>query len=356
MSRFTPVDLSLYPISDVIETLDFESYLARDRATFTTNWEARRLINPALPAVDTLLLESDPSSAVVEVGVYRETLLRGHVNDRIRALTLAAAKGAALDHIGITYYRTPRRVIAEATDTAPAVMEDDETYRQRLALAPEAWSTAGPVGAYLFWALSASGDVLDVAAYSEDEGVCLAPRIRVVILPRDGLSEDDKAALIVAVKDALNRVRVRPMGDLVTVEFATPLTFNVSAHLRIRQGASAAIVKAEAEKRILQYCSGRLRWIGDDVTGPVWLIGRRMRQATIAAAALGTDANVVEVEIPEPAADVNAPDPGYTEAALAGVGDPSFVPLADEVTAHLFVAPRLGAVTVTHEIVAESWS
>ncbi|CAM5764744.1 baseplate assembly protein [Bosea minatitlanensis] len=356
MSRFTPVDLSQYPISDVIEALDFESYLARDRATFTTRWEARRLVNPSLPAVDTLLLEPDPSSVVLEVGSLRETLLRGRINDRIRALTLAGAPGRALDHIGITYYRTPRRVITPATDTATAVMEDDETYRQRLALAPESWSTAGPVGAYLFWALSASGDVLDVAAYSEDEGVTLAPRIRVVILPRDGLTDPEKAALVVTVKQALSRDRLRPMGDLVTVEFATDLSFDVTAHLRIRQGASADIVKAEAEKRILQYCSGRLRWIGDDIEGPVWLIGRRMRQATIAAAALGTDANVVEVEIPDPATDVNAPHAGYTEAALAGVGEFDFEPLAPEITAHLFVAPRLGTVTVTHEIVAESWS
>lgn len=356
MSRFTPVDLSLYPISDVLEALDFESYLARDRAEFATRWEARRLVNPALPLVDTLLLESDPASIVMQVGVYRETLLRQRINDRVRALTLAGALNRALDHIGITYYRTPRREIVPAVGATPAVMEDDETYRQRLALAPESWSTAGPVGAYLFWALSASGDVLDVAAYSEDEGVCLAPRIRIVILPRDGLSEPERTVLLATVKEALSRIRLRPLGDLVTVELAADLPFNVSAILKIRQGASAEIVKAEAEKRIRQYCSGRLRWIGDDVPGPIWLIGRRMRQATIAAAALGTDANVVEVVIPEPAGDVNAPDAGYTEAALAGVGSPTFAPLADEVTAHLFRAPRLGTVTVTHEIVAESWS
>jgi len=356
MSRFTPVDLSLYPISDVIEALDFESYLARDRAEFATRWEARRLTNPALPTVDTLLLASDPASVVMEVGSYRETLLRGRINDRIRATTLAGALGRALDHIGITYYRTPRRAIVPAIGATPAVMEDDETYRQRLALAPESWSTAGPVGAYLFWALSASGDVLDVAVYSEDEGVCLAPRIRVVILPRDELSVDEKTALVATVKEALSRIRLRPLGDLVTVELATDLPFNINAVLKIRQGASADIVKAEAEKRIRQYCSGRLRWIGDDVPGPIWLIGRRMRLGTIAAAALGTDANVVEVSLSEPAGDVNPPHAGYTEAALAGVGTPGFVPLADPIIAHLFKAPRLGSVTVTHEIVAESWS
>ena len=82
----------------------------------------------------------------------------------------------------------------------------------------------------------------------------------------------------------------------------------------------------------------------------------RIDYRTIAAAALGTDANVVEVDVTTPAGDVNAPHAGYTEDALAGVGDPAFVPLAAPITAHLFVAPRLGTVTVTHELVAESWS
>ena len=44
MTRFTPVDLSLYPISDVLEALDFESYLARDRASFTDTHLERRVL------------------------------------------------------------------------------------------------------------------------------------------------------------------------------------------------------------------------------------------------------------------------------------------------------------------------
>lgn len=353
MSRFTPIDLSLYPISDVVETLAFESYLARDRADFAARWEARRLLNPSLPEADTLLLESEPSTINLQVGAGRELLLRGHVNDRIRALTLAGALGRALDHIGVTYYRTPRRVITPATDSVAAVMEDDETYRQRLAIAPESWSTAGPVGAYLFWALSASGDVLDVAAYSEDEGVTLAPRIRVVLLARPGA---DEAALVAIVRQALSRVDIRPMGDLVTVEIATSLPFNMSVLLRLREGSSPDIVKAAARQRVLNYCSGRLRWIGDGETGPVWLIGRRIRNATAAAAAFGTDPNIMEVEVPDPADDINQAHTNYTDAALAGVGAFDFAPLPDAVTAHLFRAPMLGTVTVEHEIVSGNWS
>ncbi len=74
---------------------------------------------------------------MLQVGSYREMLLRARVNDAIRSLLLAGASGRALDHIGITYYRAPRLIVTAATLTTPAVYEDDETYRQRLAIAPE---------------------------------------------------------------------------------------------------------------------------------------------------------------------------------------------------------------------------
>jgi phage-related baseplate assembly protein len=356
MSRFTPIDLSVYRIDDIIEALDFEAYLARDRAEFIRRWDTRRAANPALPAMDTLLLESDPASVVMETGVWRETVLRARVNDAIRDLSLAGARGPALDHIMMTYYRgLARRVITPADNGAPAVFEDDETARQRTALAPESWAVAGPEGAYLFHALSASGDVLDVAVYSEDEGVTLAPRIRMVVLSRlgDGTASP---ALIETVRASLSRGSIRPLGDLVTAESAGPLTFDVAVTLRLRQGASAAMIAAQAEARIRQYTSGRLRWIGDGLTGPVWLIGRRLRRETIAAAALGGDGNILEVVVNSPVADVNAPHAGYTAAALAGVGTLGFAPLDPAITAHLFRAPRVGAITVTTEIVNAGWS
>ncbi len=354
MSRFTPVDLSLYPITDVLDVLSVEQYLGRDRDELTRLWDLQREIDPTLPALDTILLESDPSSKILQVGSYREALLRAHVNDRTRAVMLAGALGPALDHIGITYYRTPRRVVVPATGTEPAVMETDEVYRQRLALAPESWSTAGPEGAYLFWALSASGEVLDVAAWSEDEAAAAAPHVRIVLLSTegDGTASPD---LCQTVQDALRRSDIRPLGDLVTVESAEWLDYDVSVKLTLKGGAMAERIANEARARILAYCSGRLRWIGDDIDGPAWLVGRTIRQDTIAAAAIGSDANVLEVEVLAPAADVNAPHPGY-RTALTYVGLPAFAVPPPSLIAHLFRAPRVGSVTVTYEIASGGWS
>lgn len=352
MSRFTPIDLSAYPIADVLETLGFEAYLARDKAELENRWEGLRTTRPELPAFDTLVLETDPAAIVLQVGAYRETLLRARVNDRVRSLTLAGALRRALDHIGVTYYRTPRLTITPATVDAAAVMEDDETYRQRLAIAPESWSTAGPVGAYVFWGLSASGDVLDIAVYSEDEGVCLAPRVRVVVLSRTGNGTAPSGTLN-AVRDQLRRADLRPLADLVTVESAVVAPFDLTINLRVRSGVSAEVVRLAAEARVRGFTEGRLRWAGEDVTGPVWLIGRTFTVETLAGVAMGGDPNIIDVDVE--GADINAPDVGYTEAALAGVGAPNFDPLADEVTEHLFNAPRLGTLTVTATVAPIGW-
>lgn len=347
MARYGAIDLSAYPLPDILEALTVETYLLRNKALFTAAWDA---IRGDRPPIDTLELEHEPIVAQLRIAAELERMLRGHVNDRTKQVTLAGARGAMLDHLAMTYFGgLARRVLTPASGSTPAVMEDDETFRQRIALSPESWSTCGPEGAYLFWALSASGDVLDVAAYSEDEGVCLAPRIRIVVLPRPGMTQTT-GALLAAVQAQLRRRDLRPMGDLVTTELAVELAFNVAVHLKIRPGASAATLVAACEARIRAYCEGRLRWIGENLTGPQRLVGRRISRDTLAAAASGGDPNIIEVAVTGPVSDINAPHAGYTAAALANVGLPSFEPLDSAITAHLFKAPRLGTLTITHEL------
>lgn len=350
--RFAALDLTAYPVADVIETLDYETYLARAIAEFSSRWQRERDERPELPAIDIFGLESDPLKIDLEVGAYQELLLRAEVNDRVRSLTLAGASGRALDHIGATYYRTERRLVSAATDREPAIYEDDETYRRRLALAPEAWSTAGPEGAYLFWALSADGGVYDVAAWSEDEGACLSAEVRIAVLPRPEIATEDVPALLANVQSALRKSDIRPLGDKVTVEAATVLDYAIEVTIYVRSPAAAGVIRDAAEASIRRYVEGRLRWVGDDVAGPVWLIGRTIRQDTIAAAALV--AGVEEVVVHTPAGDVNAPASGY--AAALPLADHATEALPAELTDHLFRAPRPTTITVRVEAASGGWS
>ena len=49
-------------------------------------------------------------------------------------------------------------------------IEDDEAYRERVLLAPESFSVAGPVGAYQYWARQASPAVVDVHVANDTDG------------------------------------------------------------------------------------------------------------------------------------------------------------------------------------------
>lgn len=288
MSRYVAPDLSRLPPPDVVETLDFEALLAARIARFEAAATARGL------AWDVGAIEADPVLVIQEAGGVGDLMLRARINDAARALMLATAKGADLDHIAVTYFGAERRA-----------GEDDDTYRARAALAPESWSVAGPEGAYVWHALSASADVADAAAYGEEDGAeyadgapVLAPEVLVVILAAaaDGVASPELLATVAA---ALDNDEIRPLGDKVTVEAAAITTYSVSATLAYDAGADAAVLVAEAHARVKAYVSARRR------------VGAVVQRLGLGAALKVTD--VEEITLILPATDV---DPGSSGAAI----------------------------------------
>lgn len=154
----TTIDLSQIAVPDAIESLDFEAILSEMTAAVTA----------ALPDLaDDLSRDSSLPSIILQVVAFRELLLRARVNDGVRAVTLARATGADLDNLAALY--GVARLVTDPGDPdaippVPPTLEDDATFRARVQQAPEGWAAAGPVGAYRFHALSASGQVKDVSS------------------------------------------------------------------------------------------------------------------------------------------------------------------------------------------------
>lgn len=334
--RHGAIDLSAFLPPDAIEPLDYEAALADRKAAFLRSFEATGATPAELEDMRQILsYEYEPIVGLLEADAFEDLRFVARGNDKVRAVLLATATGNMLDHLAATPpYRVMRRVItpANAATGALAVLEDDETFRQRIALSPESWSCAGPEGAYLYFGLASSGDVLDIACYSWDEGVCDPAEVRVVVLARD--AQVASAALLATVSSALNREEVRPIADKVVVVTATPLPYTIDLTLQVAPGASPALVSEAARKSIGTYVSGRRRWVGDGQIGPVDLIGRRIRLTTIAAAARVS--NVEEVIVNMPMADINVPVPGDTQ--------------------HLFRAPICTAINIAVEVVTAGWA
>src|SRR5262249_27628149 len=166
-TRFSTIDLTQLPPPQVIEVLDYQGIYQARITLLQQLWAAFQAQDPTIPDLDTLNLNSEPIVIVMQADAYRELLLRGEINDKCRALLLAFATEGDLDQIGADY-GVKRMVVTPEDDTTvpppPAVMEDDDRFRRRIQLAPDAFSTVGPWGAWVYWALTFDGSIADANA------------------------------------------------------------------------------------------------------------------------------------------------------------------------------------------------
>lgn len=277
---YTAIDLSAVPAPDAVEALDVEVLLSGLKAELV-------MLAPELAPV--ISLESEPVVKLLEVFALREVLLRARVNDAARAVMLATATGADLDNLAALM--GVGRLTISPTDPGAvppvlAVMETDSDLRRRTQLALEGFSTAGPTGAYLYHALSADADVLDVAVSSPAPG-----QVRLVVLSRSGNGVPG-AGLVSTVANAVNADRVRPLCDSVTVVPAAVVNYQITAQLVMFDGPDAAAVRDAAEAAARVYAQSAHR------------IGRTVRLSGILAALHRP--GVERVVLTSPAADVAA--------------------------------------------------
>lgn len=248
---YTAVDLSLLPAPDVVEVLDFEAVFA----AMLADLRARDSMFDAL-------VESDPAYKILEVAAYRETVIRQRINEAARANMIAYATGADLDNLAALFGVT-RLVVTPADNGAvppvAAVLETDTALRRRVQLSLEGFSTAGPSGAYVFHALSADSDVLDVSATSPSPGDVL---VSILSATGDGTASPE---LIATVEGALSDDDIRPLCDNVVVQSAEIVAYSIEATLFFYAGPDRAVILAAAQEAIEAYAAAQHR-VGRDIT------------------------------------------------------------------------------------------
>lgn len=339
MSRFVAPNLNDLGDVPAVEPVSFEN-IKKDRDEY---------LKAALKAVgidyDVTTLETDPLVvAYSEGGGYNEAKLRQRINEAIRSLSLSTSIGGDLDHLGITYAGVSRLIYTNDKKDKPedarwdeekgAWVENDEAYRNRIILGYEAFSTAGPEGAYIFHALELDGvkDIDDVAVYSEEDSATysdgiyadaysfglrktpfqnrnngdyvLAPEVLIVVCPTISYGDSDQR-LLNRVFKAVTSEDTRPIGDNVRIEPATKNSYDIEVQLFYAPGADVNTLKCEAEERLRAYAKAR-RKIGLSIQREV--IGGR--------AAIGDG---VTVNVVKPEKDILPGPKGFGEVATINV-------------------------------------
>lgn len=239
------INLAELPPPDIIETLDFEVILTAYKT---------KLIELHPEVAETLTLESEPLVKLMQLAAWRELQLRARYNDEARALLLAYATGTNLDHVAFTYYRGETRLVIIAADPdafppVEEVLENDNDFRNRVALKPESYSTAGPSEGFKFHAMTASWQVKDAIATSPIPGTTL-----VTVLSREGQGVPSQPILD-AVFARLDTFTVRPLSEEVLVAAAQIIPYSLEVGLKVYKGPDHALIIAAAEKAIEAYTS-----------------------------------------------------------------------------------------------------
>ncbi len=228
MTNFTAIDLSKLPAPKVIESLSFEAIFQ----DILSNFLARNSNYKTL-------LESDPAIILLEVCAYRELLLRNRINEAAKATMLAYATGSDLENLAAFFGVTK-------LDS-----ETDDRLRQRTQLALEGFSTAGPVGAYIFHALSVSNELKSVSVKSPNPGEVL---VTILSTSGNGIASDD---LLNNVLKKLTNDDIRPLTDFVTIQKAQIINYSVEAIITLYPGPSSAIVEIEAKAALEKFVNER---------------------------------------------------------------------------------------------------
>ena len=142
--------------------------------------------------------------------------------------------------------------------------ESDDAYRERVLLAPESFSVAGPVGAYEYFARQVSPVICDVYVANKRTaaGEPVGGQVEVVVLTKTGLPSEE---LMTQVREAVSGERRRPLCDTVTVSAPTAVNYALDAELVLFSGANPEEAVAAATSAWTVYEAARRERLGLDI-------------------------------------------------------------------------------------------
>lgn len=178
--------------------------------------------------------------------------------------TTAGASGNGYEVGEIKRIVDPQAFLQSVTNTTVseggADVEDDDSYRERIHTAPEAYSCAGSEGAYIYHTKSVSALISDVAVDSD-----LAGNVQIYPLLKGG--ELPGTEMLAAITAYLNAKTIRPLTDNLTVLTPTILEYTINATYWIAasDSTSASLIQAAADAAVEEYKEWQREKLGRDL-------------------------------------------------------------------------------------------
>lgn len=148
----------------------------------------------------------------------------------------------------IPYVKSVRNI---TETTGGTDIETDDAFAERIRLAPEKFSVAGPELAYKYWALTANQDIADVEVHSPSPGTS-----EIIVLLKDGVmpSEEHLNQVLVVCSDK----SVRPLTDNVISSAPTEILYDANIQYWISR--TDATIASSIESQVTQAYEEFIVW------------------------------------------------------------------------------------------------
>lgn len=144
-----------------------------------------------------------------------------------------------------------------STSSGGSAPETDDHLRARIQAAPNQFSSAGPVGAYRFFAMSVDPSIVDVQVVSPAPGTVNVYVLSGPISVQPASSPNSIAiagpTLLASVQAALDSDRVRPLTDTVVTSAVNEVDYQVDATITLYSDADPNLTMSAASTAIQQF-------------------------------------------------------------------------------------------------------
>jgi len=209
-----------------------------------------------------LRVSSTDGRAIFEL-IEDTTVLTG--TDTVSATFIAQTAGKlsndyAIDTVNVILDPQPYLATASNTDVTigGSDEETDEQLRERIKLAPSAFSNAGSYKAYKFWAKSTSPSIIDVAVTNPTPGT-------VEVFPLMENLATTPTEILEAVEAVLNSDKIRPLTDKVIATSPTAVDTDIVIGLTLYDGAVQTDILPIVNENLEAFRDGRRKLLGQDI-------------------------------------------------------------------------------------------
>lgn len=258
-------DLLKYSYGAYLDNLAAMKGIAREQAK-----PSRAMIRFTLSGIRPSTVEIPEGTRVTNGEVYFQTESHAEIPAGESSVDVAAecmtsgVAGNDLEVGEINILVDPVPYVAKVANTEPttggADIEDDDTLKDRIYIAPSKYSVAGPEESYRYWVKTYNSNISDVLIYSDDP-------VDVVIefIMNDG--ELPSESMLLGVQKFLSDEQIRPLTDRVTVKAPETVEYKVNVKYFVNQSDLKKVdtIKTAVNTAVDDYIQWQRSKIGRDI-------------------------------------------------------------------------------------------